>query len=231
MCSYPDSSSQTSQSLQDLQIGNHLTQTAVGQLRPASRSVVQKKSFPPVHFLDNHLCVISASVSPEIQRLTGTNLDRQEIASAFFRGFHHTIPFISKKSCYEIPMNPSMQSRADVSVLFACMRMVQKRPSGANARTPEYLALKRAFLQAELEGIVTLQLLQAWVLITFCEMGHAIYPSAYLSIGTCARYATALGLPAHESASSGIRCEEIEEKRKTWWVIVILDRYVRRHAS
>jgi hypothetical protein len=107
------------------------------------------------------------------------------------------------------------------------MRLVQTPPKGDNARTTEYLALKVAFLEAELAGIVTLQLLQAWTLISFYAMGHAIYPSAYLSIGTCARYATALGLHAHKSFDPHMPYMEIEEKRRTWWVIVILDRYMR----
>lgn len=119
-----------------------------------------------------------------------------------------------------------MQSRVDVSLLFACMRLVQTPPNGDNARTTEYLALKVALLEAELAGIVTLQLLQVWTLISFYEMGHAIYPSAYFSIGTCARYATALGLHAHDLFDHHMPYMEVEEKRRTWWVIVVLDRFV-----
>ena len=220
-------------------IGNHHTQTTRNPQWPGSRTVTavsQRTSFPAVYFLDFGLFkanlaelpgVHSISVPPEIQRLVNTIADRRDIASAYFCGVHHCIPFISKKTCYEKFLNPSIQSRVDISLLFACMRLVQSPPIEDNARTAEYLALKVAFLEAELAGIVTLQLLQAWTLIAFYEMGHAIYPSAYLSIGTCARYATALGLYAHESFDARMPYMEIEEKRRTWWVIVILDRYVR----
>lgn len=118
-----------------------------------------------------------------------------------------------------------MLSRVDVSLLFACMRLVQTTPPTTNARTAEYLSLKVALLEAELAGILTLRLLQSLILVAFYELGHAIYPSAYLSIGTCARFATALGLYAFDSFDSHIPYMEVEEKRRTWWAIVILDRY------
>ena len=44
------------------------------------------------------------------------------------------------------------------------------------------------------------------ILTAIYEYAHAIYPAAYITIGTCARY----GL----------------ERRRFWWAIVILDRVV-----
>lgn len=197
----------------------------------------QNTAFPTAYFLDFNLsraslqelrelpCVHSIALPPEIQRVVSTLADRREIASNFFQGgINRSLPFLLKKTCFEKGLNPSMQSRADVSLLFACMKLVQTPPSEDNARTPEYLALRVAFLKAELAGIMTLRLLHAWMLVALYEVGHAIYPSAYLSIGTCARLAAALGVDAHEAYGSHLPFMEVEEKRRTWWVIAILDR-------
>jgi hypothetical protein len=244
LCNYPDpDSSHTESGI--LRIGKHYARPsgALSNSSPRSRAanaasaVPPKTSFPPSYFLDFNLsratlqdlrelpCVHSISVPPEIQRLVSTITARRNIASEFFGGLHHSFPFISKKTCYEKGLNPSMQSRVDVSLLFACMRLVQTPPPDNNPRTSDYLALKVAFVEAEIAGIATLRLLQAWILVAFYELGHAIYPSAYVSIGTCARYATALGLHSYEASDSQMPYMEVEEKKRTWWAIMILDRY------
>lgn len=59
------------------------------------------------------------------------------------------------------------------------------------------------------------------------ELGHGIYPSAYLSVGACARYGAALGYEecGYEDPGEG-RGEwvEAEERNRTCWAILILDR-------
>lgn len=64
------------------------------------------------------------------------------------------------------------------------------------------------------------------VLIALYEIGHGIYPSAYVSIGTCARYGLALGLDRELNVfdNSPRRWIELEEKRRAWWAVLILDR-------
>lgn len=93
-------------------------------------------------------------------------------------------------------------------------------------RSKLYLAAKNLHASMETRGIFTLEVLQAAMLIAVYELGHAIYPSAYLSVGACARYATALGV--NEKINAGITWPltrlELEEKRRAWWAILILDR-------
>jgi hypothetical protein len=70
--------------------------------------------------------------------------------------------------------------------------------------------------------------LQAGILLSLYELGHAIYPGAYFSVGACMRYAHALGI--HSGASSRARkpltLRELEEESRAWWAVVILDRLV-----
>lgn len=66
-------------------------------------------------------------------------------------------------------------------------------PAGFHSpRTAVYNATKYFYL--EVEGSFYISVLQAGILIALYELGHGIYPAAFLSIGACARYAHALGI-------------------------------------
>jgi hypothetical protein len=59
------------------------------------------------------------------------------------------------------------------------------------------------------------------------ELGHAIYPAAYMSIGSCVRLALALELEKQRQLdldSSQYDLEDQEERRRVWWAVIILDR-------
>lgn len=142
------------------------------------------------------------------------------------------MPFISKKRFFENLLNPLSQPRADVTILVFCMKLVMWLPSestcGKEPRNSAYLFAKRTLLEAEVAGMLTLQLLQSWLLVTIYELGHAIYPSAYISIATCARYGSLLDLKRDRSMifRDSTTWIELEERRRTWWTVVVLDRSV-----
>jgi hypothetical protein len=70
-------------------------------------------------------------------------------------------------------------------------------------------------------------------LIAIYELGQAIYPAAFLSIGACARYAGALGIDKNDGLLLGQQLSfcEIEERRRIWWGILVLDRFVYSMAK
>jgi hypothetical protein len=105
--------------------------------------------------------------------------------------------------------------------------------SGSDAQTGEYLAGKKYLSELESAGVFTVPMLQGRVLIALYEFGHGIYPAAYMSIGNCAAQAFALGLGSEREAGEvevegGRRLTwvEHEERRRVWWAIVILERFV-----
>lgn len=158
--------------------------------------------------------------------------DAWAVGDLFFSHIHKSFPFISKKRFYENLLNPLSQHRSDATILIFCMKLVMWLPSeSANStepRSPSYLFAKRTLLEAEVAGILSLQLLQAWLLVTIYELGHAIYPSAYMSIATCARYGSLLDLKRDRSQvfRDTATWVLLEERRRTWWAIVVLDRSV-----
>ena len=86
-----------------------------------------------------------------------------------------------------------------------------------------HTALKNSIMDVVDRGHLTLYALQASILLAVFEIGHALYPSAYFSVGFCTRLATTLGVDntiyVHEGPWA-----DIEEARRSWWAILIMDR-------
>ncbi|PMD49060.1 putative fungal-specific transcription factor [Hyaloscypha variabilis F] len=74
----------------------------------------------------------------------------------------------------------------------------------------------------------SIPVLQAGVLVGLYELGHAVYPAAFLTVGACARYAYALGINVCGSLNTKrvLTLVEVEERRRVWWAIVIPDRFL-----
>jgi hypothetical protein len=96
----------------------------------------------------------------------------------------------------------------------------------AQPHTDVYMGAKHYIVELEMAGIFTTQILQSGILIALYELGHAIYPSAYLSISTCVAYAYAMNLQrgVDTNMTSQLTWVEQEEKGRVWWSIVILER-------
>ncbi|CAI7596436.1 unnamed protein product [Penicillium pancosmium] len=140
------------------------------------------------------------------------------------------MPFISKKRFYDQYLKPSFQARPDVVLLFLSLQLITTTPpaDSKSPRTALYHTAKHFHLELEGSGLFTILILQAGVLLALYELGHGIYPAAYLTIGACARYAYALGIGAGSLMNKRrvLTRVEIEEQRRVWWSIVILDRFV-----
>ncbi|KAF2099952.1 hypothetical protein NA57DRAFT_75453 [Rhizodiscina lignyota] len=108
------------------------------------------------------------------------------------------------------------------------MRLVlDPPPMGEDPKTSSYLAAKYLLVDLEAAGIPTVETLQALMLITLYEIGHAIYPAAYMSVSLCARMAIALGMDKVTLAScTEMHVLEFEKRKRMWWTALLLDRYV-----
>ncbi|RFU35948.1 hypothetical protein B7463_g416, partial [Scytalidium lignicola] len=192
-------------------------------------------AFPTVYFLDNEMFKRSLTeiprmdfqVSAGIRNLVGSTEDRQGAALLYFRMVHPWMPFISKKLFYDQLLSPLAPLRAENILLFACMKLAVSSPRDNSPRNSQYLTVKLELFKAEIAGVLTFRALQAWVLMSLYEVGHGIYPAAYISISTSARYASALGVTASRESLSGFPSGWIsaEERKRTWWAVRILDCY------
>lgn len=202
------------------------------------RAAVQSLDFPTILFLDPGILQqgqvevgqATSPVAEHILHLLGDVDDVRATASKFFEHIHSWMPFISKKRFYDLHLPSPFQSRSDVVLLLLSLKLITTLPptSPRNPRTPLYHAVKHFYLQVEGSSVFSLPVLQAGVLLALYELGHAIYPAAFLSVGACARYGHALGINCSGSLQTRrvLTLVEVEERRKTWWAIVILDRSV-----
>ncbi|KAF2108583.1 hypothetical protein BDV96DRAFT_652834 [Lophiotrema nucula] len=191
--------------------------------------------FPPGYFLDNAVFQAYQSSLPTAEVvLAGTALDAISISESvlheYFQRIHWWMPVISKLRIYgEFRKRPNVETKLQI----AAMKVLLWHPPAdgdADPRTRTYNIVKNSVIEAVSAGALTLPLLQAQLLLAIYELGHAIYPTAYLTIGACSRYGLALGIDLSlqpESLSHVISQMELEEQRRTWWAIVILDRHIQ----
>lgn len=137
------------------------------------------------------------------------------------------MPFIHQQDLHAQLANQSSQLNNSEVLLLACIKILCQPIEGDTRAqfSPQYLAIKTAFVSAEVNGVLSVRLLQALVVLLLYEFSHGIYPSAYFTLGTCARYLAALGisrpsLPSEEP----IDWVDAETRRRLWWAIYTMER-------
>ncbi|OKL57679.1 hypothetical protein UA08_07197 [Talaromyces atroroseus] len=124
---------------------------------------------------------------PHILQLLG------DTDAKFFTHIHPWMPIISKKRFYEHYLTSPIHSTPEiVLLLLLAIKLITNLPL-RNPRTELYHAVKHFHLQVEGSSTLSIQTLQAGVLLALYELGHGIYPAAILGIGACPRYAHAMG--------------------------------------
>jgi hypothetical protein len=146
----------------------------------------------------------------------------------YFERIHWWMPVICHKPLKADMLAMSASPGAELPILVLAMKVLLWNPSlhppATDPKTQAYMVAKHTTVEAVTAGNLTLRLLQAQLLIAMYEVGHAIYPAANLSIGACARYGVALGVNTSLRSNLPLDSVESEERRRTWWAILILDR-------
>ncbi|KAH7391218.1 hypothetical protein BKA64DRAFT_96909 [Cadophora sp. MPI-SDFR-AT-0126] len=211
--------------------------TSASQIPIANSALSPPTSeFPPVFYLDNAVFQNSLVSKPfpispiplSITSLIGDTSNWSSVAATYFKTVHTWMPIVSKKRFFEnVPINDIAQSplRSDYALLILCMELSTWMPRSQNPRTKAYLAAKSFYLDLEIQGIVTIQLLQALILIAFYETGHAIFPSAAVSVEACVRYGQALGInwQAKSAEKKPFAWVDREEQNRVWWAVFMLE--------
>ncbi|KAK0761726.1 hypothetical protein N5P37_004525 [Trichoderma harzianum] len=197
--------------------------------------------FPSVYFVDRYVFqqhrIHVPTACPGTDAfptnfIGATQVEQDSYVSAFFNGVHRWLPVLDEerfrarllgKTPTELP--------ADVALLLLCMRLITSAPSESSrngTRTDLHLAAKQGFLNMEMAGVLSVECLEAGLLISLYEINHAIYPSAFLSVGACTRYSQAMGFggPNALKLRPPYNRSELEESRRLWWAVVLLDRYL-----
>jgi hypothetical protein len=151
----------------------------------------------------------------------------QFIVANYYRLAAPWLPFISKRRVVDQLLNPLVPFVADAAFLLLCMKLITQPPGEDDRWSECYATASNYRIELQLQGVLSLNLLQGCVLLSVYEHGNAMYPDAHISIGICLKHASALGLgwmysrPSSEHAN--VRMEG-EEKNRTWWSIFLLER-------
>lgn len=199
--------------------------------------LVPNVDFPAVYFLDLNVSrqyqvdipKASFPIPGYVSTLIGDISSWRETATLFFNTTHEWMPIVSKKRFYE-HLNPLTPLPPDYALLILSMGLMAWLPGYEvdNPRTAAYMAAKRFYLDLEIAGVLSIQALQAGIFISLFEMGHAVYPSAFLSAAACARYGSGLGLDWRTGSpwKRPFLWVDAEERNRVWWAVVLLDWYI-----
>lgn len=173
---------------------------------------------------------VSVSIPQEVSTSTGDRLAVDQMKSQYFRSVNTWMPIVNEAKLNRA-LDYATQSgpRADCALLLLSMKLILDVPMNGDAgRSRLYTITKQFCSTLETEGLYSLTKLQASLIIAVYELGHAIFPAAYTSIGTCARQGVALGLhnrKAPQMLQKPRSWVDWEERLRVWWLVVILDRF------
>jgi len=134
------------------------------------------------------------------------------------------MPFIPQQELRTRLSSEASQLQGEEVLLLACIRMITDPLPADDASNKQYLAVKLTFLNAEIDGILSVRLLQALLLLLIYEYGHGMYPCAYMTLGACTRYLAALGIKTDPCCVGPTSWIAVESQRRLWWSIYVIER-------
>lgn len=176
---------------------------------------------------------VNASVTNDVLNIVSGPSSLMDDASVFYDTVHAWMPVISKAKFISDLSALTTQPRADTALLALCVSLIIQSPDSCNSenmRTSLYANAKTLVAFVESAGISSVRIVQSLLLISLYELGHGFANFAYSSICHTAAAAQNLGLHrlcSDKQASVENRAvTDVDEARRVWWGIVILDRYV-----
>ncbi|OBT68519.1 hypothetical protein VE03_01819 [Pseudogymnoascus sp. 23342-1-I1] len=181
---------------------------------------------------------IRYTLETQVFSVIGDGFQLREAAATYFRTVHTWLPVVSetaynaKLSRFRVEAAPSDFSILTLCIFLVCAMPVDGKLSSETRRL--YILIKSLVAMLEAMGTNSLSMLQGRLLLTTFEIGHAMYPSAYISAGANIQAAVALGASAVTSRDLFNAFPDprlAEEARQTWRGIVITNRYTSLESS
>ena len=238
-CSYPESN--RSEITLASQPTSSPSVTSVSEPQPGVVLLPARSQAASIYFLAPQtfhqagmsLPALQLALSPGLAKEIGDDASMRDIASRFFATIHRWLPIVSKTSFYTILMNPLASRQSELHLLVLAMKLCCSAPQSPDEHGSDYVSLyrdtRRLYQDAEVSGSLSIHVLQAGLLIALHELGQSIYPAAYMTISTLARYG--LAMKADGICSSAYQDEEAshtwndtEQLRRAWWAVLMFDR-------
>ncbi|OBT80367.1 hypothetical protein VF21_00894 [Pseudogymnoascus sp. 05NY08] len=140
------------------------------------------------------------TLEAQVSSVVGDGLKVREAAQRYFRTVHAWLPVVEERGYYARQSRYRVEDApSDFSVLTLCIFLVCAMPVDGEMTLETrrlYILIKSWVGMLEAMGMNTLAMLQSRLLITTFEIGHAMYPAAYISAGANIQAAIALGASA-----------------------------------
>ncbi|KAH8673399.1 fungal-specific transcription factor domain-containing protein [Xylariales sp. PMI_506] len=201
-----------------------------------------RRDFPSAYFLDPDFFsplkpdTFSSAEPPFLGHvLAFLEPKLSQIHDDYFSTVHTWWPMVSRKRLLST-VNSGIWKVDDGEILLRlCMDLLSNAHGSDQVQTDPaasslYFLVKSCAFTCESRGSISLRLIQSLVLLAMYELGHSIYPAAYLTIGQAARLSELLGMHDRKHTQQLFKTADTptlrEEQRRTWWAIFILDKYV-----
>lgn len=173
---------------------------------------------------------VDVAICKDVCNILGERDEIVALAAKYFDTLSHRMPFIWKDRFNSRLRSMHSNPHADFSLLCLCISLVIQHPPkyGQSVLSSVYAVIKSHISLLETSGFLSLEFVQARLLLSVFEIGHGLYPAASISIGACARTARALGLNKKQFKNASLdnsSKQRAEEEKRVWWEIVNLDRY------
>jgi hypothetical protein len=149
----------------------------------------------------------------------------QSVTALYFRTIDVWLPIISPRRCVEKLENIASDNNPELSNLLLCMYLVTRqpgKPSGIKEmQTPIYFEAKTLLTTLTSSGNLSIEVIQAGVLLSLYEQGHGMIDVAQLTMSVCTRMAMKMKVALRAAPEL-----QNTDFGRLWWGLVILDRYV-----
>ena len=164
--------------------------------------------------------------------LRSSNLQHSQAVDSYVRTVDQWLPILSRNKIDTLRVVVGSLNEFERLLLLSSIRLVTSTPFSAEAAGSSdlYISVRKALMAGSAAPFPSIVPLQAMILLTVYEMGHGLYPAAFLSLGSCISMGQALGLHNSESAIQMIPRPRTlvmqEEFRRAWWAVLLLDRFI-----
>jgi hypothetical protein len=177
----------------------------------------------PTNFLDPGM-----PVPLEILQILGSSTDMASACDKCFNTVGVWCRILSQRRLLHRIASFNRDSDSSVALLLMVMKPVSEvPPQSEDPRTESHWIAKQFLALVESAPLLSIHLLQAHTLMAIYEIGHAIYPAGYLSVGHAVRLGHSMRLHDRKSPARTLRPPTTwtasEEESRVWWCTVILD--------
>ncbi|KAH7379905.1 hypothetical protein BKA64DRAFT_686597 [Cadophora sp. MPI-SDFR-AT-0126] len=202
----------------------------------SASSSLQAKIFPglPTSSFDSGAFLkssVNVAITEKLALAVGDVSEVRSMATKFFNSIQLWFPVLAESTYYEHLPNIFTQPCAKYSLLSLSMALAVSVPAENvtwESLPSLYILVKSSIAIVEAANLHSLEVVQSRLLMCLFEVGHSIEPAAFISLGTTARAAVAIGLN-ERSDSSGTTGKETspmtEVGLRVWWGIVMIDRW------